>query len=301
MRSDLMPAGPHDWPVLRALTQIPVCPDAATGLPRQGWLAMAECPIHGLRPVGAALLHVAGHEAAAWIAVAAPWRRQGWGLRLWQACVDRAAALGVERVASWQAVGDAVGLDFCARRGLHLANTLEHFEATLSDAERFFGAFQQRLAARGSLPTELALRYDGDIDWRLFEPLMAQEFGPAMAARLDRIAALGLAAHEWACALMLGEQPVAVTLCSMVEGCVSHDAYLVMPEFRHGWAHITCKYLAARDLRLRFPGVERYSFSSSDRHGDTRKAARRSAERGMATRSVRIERWYHIDLAPRLG
>ena len=293
MTVEVIPADSLHWPLLRALTQLPVPGDMPSV---SGWLAMLRTADGSQRPVGAGLLRIAGRESAAWLAVAPAWRRQGVARQLSQVAARHAAAQGAGRIATWQGVCESAGRGLCADLGMRVANTLSYFETTLANAEKFFGQFHQRMLARGRVPTDLQVLHGSAVPWRHFDALLVQEFGAAMAARLGRIAGYGLARHEWASALMDKGRPVAVTLCSVLDDCVSHDAYLVMPEYRLGWAHITCKYLAARDLRQHFPGIERYVFSSADRHADTRKAATRSMAQGLSTRLVRQEQWFEIDI-----
>ena len=229
MSIDLIPADSLHWPLLRALTQLPVPGDMPSV---SGWLAMLSTADGSQRPVGAGLVRIAGRESAAWLAVAPAWRRQGVARQLSQVAARHAAAQGAARIVSWQGVTEPTGQGLCAHLGMRVANTLSYFETTLANAEKFFGHFNQRMLARGRVPTDLQVLHGNAVPWRHFDALLVQEFGAAMAARLGRIAGYGLARNEWASALMDKGRPVAVTLCSVLDDCVSHDAYLVMPEYR---------------------------------------------------------------------
>lgn len=287
------PVTPRQWPLARALTGKALHPDLP-GL--YGWLAFFADADGNTRLVGAVVLRVVDHEAVVWVAVAEPYRRLGVGRALAATAIGHAQRLGVVGVSAWQGLADTVAWAFCESQGFQRINTLDYFETTLADAEQFFAGYYQRFVQRGTIPDNLSLSCDGEVPWSLFQPLMEQEFGIAMAARLAGIASHGLAAHEWAVSLSLDGVAVAVAMGTVADGCASADAYTVAPAFRRGWAHIVFKYLVTKVKRERFPGDTRYCFSAADNHGDTRKLASLMAKRGLCIRGIKTERLYQCKL-----
>ncbi|MBL8483710.1 MAG: GNAT family N-acetyltransferase [Rhodocyclaceae bacterium] len=297
MDPEILPAAACHWPLIRALSGLAVSAEPAV---QHGYIAVMDQGGER-RLAGAGLVRAEGSGAAAWVAVAEPWRRRGIGRALFAATAGSARTRGATRMGVWQGVSEHSGREFCARLGLAHTDSVETFETTLADAESFFGSYYRRFAERGSLPSNLASVCGDEIDWPPFQALLEHEFGPAMAARLGRIAAFGLLPNEWASALWAGARPVAVTLGKLANGAIYTDAYAVMPEFRLGWAHIASKYLVIRDLRARHPQIATYRFSAARRHGDTRKAAYLGGQKGFWQRLLQVEHIYEFDLAPEHG
>ena len=289
MTATIIPAAAQQWPLVRALTGKALYSDLP-GL--HGWLAVLTEADGGKRLAGAAVLRVADSEAVVWAAVAEPYRRRRVGRALLDTAIGQAKRLGVHRLSAWQGVADAAGWAFCESLGFQRVNTLAYFETTLEDAELFFGGYYRRFLQRGSIPANLKVLCGDEVPWPLFRPLLEQEFGINMAARLTRMVSHGLEPHEWAVALSLDGVPVAIALGTIAGGYASADAYTVAPAFRRGWAHIVFKYQVAKAQRERLPGSTRYCFSAADNHGDTRKLALLMEQRGLATRSIKIERLY---------
>jgi hypothetical protein len=286
----IQPVGLDRLALVRAVLQLPVRP----GLPGlHTWLAFS-----GERLTGGALLRREQQEAAVWIGVPDPYRRQGGGRALLAAVLAAAQDLGVTRLGTFRGVREETGGAFCTGRGWRLANTLQTFETTLDDAEQFFGRYERRLRSRGSIPAGLESRHGREVPWSHFRPLLEREFGLGVALRLGRLVTQGPAPTEWASALMLGDTPVAATLGHVDGDAAAVDAYAVVPEFRRGWAHIVSKYRVVQELRARFPDARRYQFSTADAHGDTRAAARLSAAQGYTTHRVGVEWHYELNLGP---